>query len=195
MWEQYGDNHRGVCLIFRRDRLEAVLDDELGKQGEHFKGEVKYTPSGFFGSEARELIDQEIFDPDTTAEAVKRHVYENVRGLFFLKTDDWEAEREYRFLLMHPSKEHAYAPYQDALGCVVVGENFRPWQMEAAAAACENAGVPLKQMWWKDGFPFPVTARDEAMAHGVQREPLDPWCHSWFHSEQIRADLRAHEPL
>jgi hypothetical protein len=31
MWEQYGDNHGGACLLFDRDRLERTLRDELGE--------------------------------------------------------------------------------------------------------------------------------------------------------------------
>ena len=28
MWEQYGDNHEGVCLLFDRSRLERVVDEQ-----------------------------------------------------------------------------------------------------------------------------------------------------------------------
>jgi Protein of unknown function (DUF2971) len=32
MWEQYGDNHRGACLLFDRDRLEAFLQNGVGDE-------------------------------------------------------------------------------------------------------------------------------------------------------------------
>jgi Protein of unknown function (DUF2971) len=32
MWEQYGDNHTGACLLFDRGRLEASLRNEVGEE-------------------------------------------------------------------------------------------------------------------------------------------------------------------
>ena len=30
MWEQYGDNHAGACLLFDRGRFEAILHHRFG---------------------------------------------------------------------------------------------------------------------------------------------------------------------
>ena len=53
MWDEYGDRHRGVCLAFSRERLEARIRDELDAFS-HYSGDVTYTSSGWAGSEARE---------------------------------------------------------------------------------------------------------------------------------------------
>lgn len=31
LWEQYGDEHRGVCLVFNRALFEEALQNSLGK--------------------------------------------------------------------------------------------------------------------------------------------------------------------
>jgi hypothetical protein len=156
MWEQYGDNHRGACLIFRRRALESALRADLhqhGLHGLHYLGKVYYTPAGFAGSRARSIIDDRIFNNDTRDVATGQFIEEHKRDLFFLKTDDWATEFEYRAVLLKPKDEYAYVSFGDALAAVVVGERFPVWQLAGAHNACMDTGVQLKQIGWQHGLP------------------------------------------
>ena len=43
MWEQYGDNHRGVCLVFDKAELHATVMPQLEALGPHWHGAVTYS--------------------------------------------------------------------------------------------------------------------------------------------------------
>ncbi len=65
MWEQYADEHAGVCLVFLRDRFETVMQRQLEGRGRPHVESVTYTAAGIAASEVRHLMD----DGSTTASA------------------------------------------------------------------------------------------------------------------------------
>jgi hypothetical protein len=82
---------------------------------------------------------------------------ENYRDdFFFLKSDDWASEHEFRALLLSPEGEYAYVEFDDALRAIVLGEGFPAWQIPGALDACQQAGVELKKIVWHAGRPFAV---------------------------------------
>jgi Protein of unknown function (DUF2971) len=157
MWEQYGDNHRGAVLVFRRESLDAALHADLNRLGVHYMGEVEYTPAGLAGSDARHIIDDRIFKSETRPAAIGEFIEKHHRDLFFLKTDDWATEYEYRAVLLDPSNAYAYVSYGEALVAVVLGERFPEWQLPGADRACAAAGVELRRILWEDGRPWALT--------------------------------------
>jgi hypothetical protein len=155
MWEQYGDEHRGVCLVFDQESLKATLLQELHKLGVNYDGPVRYEPAGFYGSAAQHVMDSGIFDESTRAESVARHIETYWEDFFLLKALDWATEYEYRFVLLQPDETYAFVRYGNALKAVVVGELFPGWQLPAAAEVCSAGGVELKRMRWDMGMPYP----------------------------------------
>lgn len=155
LWEHYAEGHAGVCLAFDREELDRAITSELDALGSVYSGPVEYTRRGFYGSDANVLTDSSIFDPGTQPEAVARHIERHHRDLFFLKTEDWESEREFRYALMRPGEEEVYLNYDGSLRYVVIGERFPEWQIPAARAVCDCAGVELRRMSWNAGQPFP----------------------------------------
>src|SRR4051794_31814366 len=63
MWEQYGDNHTGACLLFDRDRVEATLRNDVGDDN-LYTGDVRYEREGIARSKWPHFSDERIFDPD-----------------------------------------------------------------------------------------------------------------------------------
>lgn len=124
MWEQYADAHRGVCLVFDRPRLVTALHLELESVGSFFRDSVRYTAAGIAESATTTIIDDRIFDPKQRTRAVNEHIYNNYGDFFFLKSDDFASEREYRVVLLASADEFAYVGYRDALVAVIVGERF-----------------------------------------------------------------------
>jgi hypothetical protein len=160
MWEQYAENHAGVGLIFDRRELEAQLKNELRHVGPYYIGEVSYTPRGFYGSPAHHLSvgGEAFFDPATRPQAIADHIEKYHEDFFFLKTDDWATEYEYRCVLMQPAESFARVKFGGSLKFAVIGEKFPEWQIPAALAACSAAGIELKRMSWATGWPFPGRA-------------------------------------
>jgi hypothetical protein len=147
MWELYADRHAGVCLLFDRKRLTAVLEEHLAQRGTSFHGPVRYPISGI-RSVPQALIFQMPGQEEPLAPAIVRHVEAHRDVLFFTKLADWEHEAEYRFVVVTEDDRPVCTPYADALSAVMVGHAFPAWQIASARAACKDVGaVPLKLNW------------------------------------------------
>jgi hypothetical protein len=100
MWEQYADERRGVCLLFDAERLVRGMRLAFSSHRiQSWVGEVAYTEAGIAGSKLRFLSDPRIFDPGR-ADAVTEFIEGNTDDFFFLKTDDFKTEHEYRIVIM-----------------------------------------------------------------------------------------------
>jgi hypothetical protein len=176
MWEQYADNHRGVCLVFDGPLLEYNLATAF-KEHEllAWLEEVRYTPAGIAGSKINFFADQRIFeDAQQRADAVAEFIEDNSDDFFFLKSDDFETEHEFRAVLMptdgFESEEdsvsvdgdYAFVDYGDALVAVIVGERFPNWQLLGANRACERVDAMFGKIGWRNGRPiaFPPVLDD-----------------------------------
>jgi hypothetical protein len=163
MWEQYAENHRGACLLFDRGKLGVAIQQELDEAA--YMGDVRYTRAGVAGSAIAHIIDDRIFDPARRGEAVIEYIETNRDDFFFLKSDDFETEYEYRVVLrtgedpvgdITDEEGYAYCGYGDALVAVVVGERFPDWQLAGARDACVPWGAQLRRMHWWQGRPFAI---------------------------------------
>jgi hypothetical protein len=158
MWEQYADNHSGVCLVFDREVLAATIVSQFDPGPYHRP--VLYSPEGFSGSDARHLRLDSFPVGTPSTQSVNQYVEAHHEEFFFLKTQDWSTEFEYRFVLTAPDDVCGDLPvdYGDALAAVVVGEHFPNWQMAGAKELCDSAGVALRQVSWDAllGRPYPV---------------------------------------
>jgi Protein of unknown function (DUF2971) len=162
MWEQYADNHAGVCLVFEREALLEAIREDVGRVGSYWDGPVEYTAGGLSRSDAARFKVPPMSDYDL-ADAVALHVTKQYRAFFFLKTMDWATEWEYRMVLEPaadgPTGQPHLAYFGDALRYVLVGERFPRWQLPGAVNAAEQAGVGLRRMSWEDGLPYPSVLR------------------------------------
>jgi hypothetical protein len=125
----------------------------LSKTGVHYLGDVAYTPAGFHASSIHEFIDEKVFQPKNRELAAQEIIANYREDLFFLKTDDWSTEYEYRAVLFTPSDEYAYVSYGEALEAVLVSERFPVGERRAAEAACATAGIRLREISWIGGEP------------------------------------------
>lgn len=165
MWEQYAENHAGVCLVFNRARLIKSVVASLQDQGfaAPYHREVVYEGSGM----RKPALDLNALADKVTPEEVREYVEANHDVLFFHKALDWETEREYRFSTTSSDSQHLFVDFGQALTAIIVGESFPVWQRPAAIGACEGADVLPKRLDWTNGWPalrelLPIrTRRDE----------------------------------
>jgi len=150
LWEQYADTHQGVCLVFDAKTLKGALRKHPGKMQLR---KVRYTWIGIAESEASILMDQRIFDDWTREQAVLDYMKRHNEDLFFLKSDDWKTEHEFRAVLTATNNKHVYVDYGAALQAVVLGEQFPESQIADAQKICDAAGVELKRIRWHNGRP------------------------------------------
>jgi hypothetical protein len=127
MWEQYGDVHRGACLLFDRTRLACAIRDQWPDEG-RYSDKVDYAREGSAEVFSRGLTADEILAHEQPARAVRDYIKANSDAYFFLKSDDFATEHEYRVVLMGGEGDYVSIEYSDSLVGVVLGERFPRWQ-------------------------------------------------------------------
>jgi hypothetical protein len=157
MWEQYGDDHRGVCLLFDRARLERVIREQWPDQRTRQFGNVEYRRDGSAKVfQVTVLAPRILSDEEDPVRAVPDFIEVNRDAYFFLKSDDFATEYEYRVVLtgtIDDRDEYAYVDYGDSLVGVVLGERVPEWQEPGAVEACSRMNVKLGRMEWVNGLP------------------------------------------
>jgi hypothetical protein len=102
------------------------------------------------------------------SKAITDFIERNNRDFFFLKSDDFETEHEYRAVVM-PGKagesaydnqvvtikgDYVYVDYGDALAAVIVGERVPNRQRLAAKRWTERKGAQFGKIGWRAGRPW-----------------------------------------
>lgn len=106
-----------------------------------------------------------ILDHVRPARAVADHIRVNRDAFFFLKSDDFATEYEYRVVLAtgddgrEGRDDYAYVDYGDSMQGVVLGERFPEWQDPGAIEQCARAKVKLGWMNWVNGRPRVLSSR------------------------------------
>lgn len=157
MWAQYGDRHKGVCLVFDSQRLQEQIGSQLAAHAPLMRGEVQYRNRGIEG----EIYDDHAFTIDIDdlkqygrenypAVHLKRHHHK----LFFEKMSDWEAESEYRWIAFSKSNEPLYLRYEDALAGIMFGDDTSDEHKREVALLTSGTGVYLRSLQWKNHSPW-----------------------------------------
>jgi hypothetical protein len=106
-------------------------------------------------------------DSDQITSAALRHYARHWRELFFLKTDDWRTEYEYRVVVLAPSApSYLLGDYGDSLEAVIVGHRFPAWERPAAVEACRDADARSLRLAWHFGRPGLAELPSTAMRRG-----------------------------
>lgn len=152
MWEQYAENHAGVCLLFKRDALIERVTESLQAQGlpGPYNRSVTYTQRGTGRGLPLNLTEIGPIDEQWVRELVEKRKDD----LFFLKTTDWETEHEYRFIVTAPDQQYVDADFGDGvLQAVVIGEKLARWEWPGVIESCRHAGAMALRLEWSTGAP------------------------------------------
>lgn len=152
LWEQYADNHRGVCLCFDTDTLVRRLTDRLKPHGELHHGPVIYDNRAIAPGALNVILDR--LRTAGPVEAASGHLRDHIGELLFTKLKDWESEVEYRFAIQTEQRDPIYARVEPALRAVILGadEGSRFYE-PAFAKLCDPVGVVILHMRWIHGSP------------------------------------------
>lgn len=148
MWEQYAEQHRGVCLAFEKDRLVRRVEDSMTKPG---LSALYHEPVAY--------DDHPMSSPAVVWEALRteagleEYIATNYQALFFEKTVDWQGEHEYRFVAIVRDGSTQCIDYADALKAVIAGEKLPEWEHPSIVAACEEVGADPLRVEWDRGRP------------------------------------------
>jgi hypothetical protein len=155
MWEQYGERHHGVCLVFDRERLHSVLTQQLQDAGSRFYcGGVRYTKAGIAGEVAALTLDVDLIRRHGLDETLARHMDRFHKALFLTKLLDWKSEHEYRYIVLtDPTKPYEFANYGDALRAIFLGHMYPEPEESIARSLAGSEGLDLYRLEWVNGAP------------------------------------------
>jgi hypothetical protein len=159
MWEQYGEDHSGVCLVFDQARLTAAIEGSLQSQelAMPYHHAVEYAESG----KDELVLGADMLSGEITTARVAAYIEANPDTLFFLKARDWRSEYEYRFVVTTPPGEGLFVDYADSLVAVIGGEKFPDWQIPGARGLTEIQDAQALRLHW-DNQPFLIDLRQES---------------------------------
>jgi len=120
MWAQYGDAHRGVCLVFDRDELTDAIEKAVQAE-KVYNDKVVYNDNLNSVGGAELGVDCDSFNPSDTESGIASHIHKYRKDLFFMKDSDWAAEDEYRWVIIRPDNDYIYVPFGSALKSIYLG--------------------------------------------------------------------------
>lgn len=157
MWAQYGDKHRGVCLIFDKARFIQALRTAFEGEGSLLicqPVEYRNHPGVPSLREHEFSVTAEDLEQLGRAQYPRHHVGRYWRRLFFEKALDWRDEVEWRALLMTDTEDPTFVETSAALVGVVHGAEIVPQVSDKLIETCDKPEVGHLGLLWKNGFPW-----------------------------------------
>lgn len=149
MWATYGDNHKGVCLVFDKEKLRDIFTVNKNTNDHLFYGSVNY---GRIYSEI--MKDNEAFYADIKElnedfeTAINKMISNHWKTYFLFKHEDWVTENEYRFLLVGDKEENEYLPFKDALAGIAVGMDISEEDSNKIITFSNENNIPAVKAEW-----------------------------------------------
>ncbi len=142
MWAQYGNLHRGACIVLDKKKFEASIRNRFTISS--FWKEISYNEI-----EPQEL--QFTYDKNIEAETeIASFVRSNIDQLLFTKSKDWMSENEVRYAI-YSENEYEFISIEDSIAGIVFGHCCPELIMEKVIE--EFPDIETTRLTWKNGYP------------------------------------------
>ena len=153
MWDRYGGQHGGVCLMLDAKELHRSVELASSGRGELFSGPVAYADQPATESAAYTLWANTLNDQGETT-VFDQHQRDHREALYFSKASDWASEFEYRWVLLDGSDDDVYVDIGNCLRGVVLGEDFPPAAADMVALLLQQRDIDLSRIKYRNGHPI-----------------------------------------
>ena len=160
MWAQYGGNYQGACLIFRKNELDKSINEAAHKiDSKVYSRHVAYSnPNLLFNLNKPHALIFPMLEAETVGleSAAKMHVEKHKDSFFYLKSEDWSQEREYRWVVTSRDDDSDfYCDIENALSGILLGDRFPEKLKPNVGKFAEQYGLSVAVMDWQNGLPQP----------------------------------------
>lgn len=156
MWAQYGNNHKGVSLVFDKDLMDKAIKTQLGENKKLFSGEVFYTED--FHNFTTLLGKFNINFSGMSEEDLISYVYNSipeVKDIFMMKRRDWESESEFRYVIADKDKGFLTFDFKDSLKYIVLGSEINlKIYYPVLKLFMDKYKIRIGRMSWQNGLPY-----------------------------------------
>ena len=173
MWSQYGDSHKGIALVFNKNKLIKSIDLVNREYYHVFHDTVNYNLFNHDGSvsiEGNKLFEQGFDNYKSSFFKSK------FKELFFTKNPDYRDEKEFRIILMPKESDEVFIPIKDSIIGLIIGDRFPNGLLPSLKFFSEKIGFPCKRLLWEKGKPVIVTCgpKLESLCNWDEFEIYDP---------------------
>ncbi|MGL1089214.1 DUF2971 domain-containing protein [Vibrio vulnificus] len=153
MWAQYGENHRGICIVVSKTKLIEQLTTAFELNYRLNYGEIRYEEPDLSRNIPCLDIDGMELDHFASYDVAINFVIKYINELLFTKQPDYKDEAEFRFVLTPKSLEHVSIPiYVDLLQCVhsiILGDAFPQVYKPTISQLAQELKIPVKKLHWE----------------------------------------------
>jgi len=147
MWTQYGDNHKGVCFVFNKDKLVENIKNQIEvlKEGKVIYNHYKEYENITFDFNELDKIEIDVF--------CKKYLNEKIEYLLFQKEEDFKDEVEYRIIAYKEDSEDKYIDIGNSLVAIIIGDRFPDGLLPSLSFFSKIIDVPCRRVYWEHGVP------------------------------------------
>jgi hypothetical protein len=154
MWAQYGDRHKGVCLVYDQRSLADVIHKQLSDKTyraqrvrylDRTLGEVTIDPAYTVNIDSLEDWGNEFY--------AFSHGQQFVERLYFEKATDWKGEREYRWVVFDTS-EDLYVSTERSLVGIMFGAEVAEMDVKRIVNLTKSSPLFYQQLKWRNCTPW-----------------------------------------
>jgi hypothetical protein len=159
MWAQYASGHTGVCLVFDRQKLEALINRAYSKDKLVLNGVITYknrniVPDLYHPDDQQYMINIDYLETVGRDAYVEAHLRTHYKRLFFEKMEDWKDESEWRCVVFSQNDENLYLNFEDSMVGIMFGENTEEKFVQYIMDATESWGLRYMGLKWKNCSPW-----------------------------------------
>ena len=159
MWAQYGESYEGTCLVFDKQKLDSEIRSGVNMANlivHAARVEYKNPPVVRAILPNALMISLDELEKLGIDEFATAHVQRHWKDFFFLKAEDWEQEREFRWLVQGERDEDFFLDIRDSLAGILLGDRFPVGRKPAVGNYALANGVSVAVMEWRNGVPQPT---------------------------------------
>jgi hypothetical protein len=155
MWHHYADKHKGVCLMFDRDKLDITFKQQINEE-RLIASNVRYSDEGIlctFGNNPFYIDLNKVNSQNHYYEILTNHLSKWTYPLFFTKLKDWNNEEEYRWIYFDNNPKPIFLKFNDALKAIIIGEKVSKEYENELLKYCVIYKADKCNLNWNNGFP------------------------------------------
>ena len=154
MWAQYGENHKGICLIFDSKILlnnfheqfsDCMYRHNFVTYRDRLIAEIQLDPAF--------LINIDSLEKHGAKEYAYVHLNKYIERLYFEKASDWENENEYRIAVFEREDE-LFLNYRNALKGIIFGQDCNLSDRSEIIEMTKSWGVIWEKLNWRNCTPW-----------------------------------------
>lgn len=147
LWAQYGENHKGICLLFSKEKITKTINTKLTPYKNKWVQAIDYIPQSVEKCKERITI-----TPNETKDLYQFFI-NNYEQIFFTKMKDWESESESRAVVfpVEENNEDLYIPIEESIRGIIVGVDFPFTYNSIIDTYCNKYKISADHVQWDYG--------------------------------------------